>query len=114
MIKNLRRFVCKIFDSTEAAVEDVKSGSTLLISGFGLCGVPENLLRAIHKKRLTDLEVYTNTSGTNNFGPGILIKDHMVRSIHTSYLGGNDELERQYLNGEIKITKDAVRDIFIR
>jgi 3-oxoacid CoA-transferase len=103
MIRTLKRFACKIFDSTEAAVEDIKNGSTLLISGFGLCGVPENLLRAIHKKKLTGLEVFTNTSGTNNFGPGILIKDHMVSSIHTSYLGGNDELERQYLNGEIEL-----------
>jgi 3-oxoacid CoA-transferase len=103
MYKSLRRLITKIYDSSEAAVEDIVSGSTLLISGFGLCGVPENLLRAIHKKKLKDLTVYTNTSGTNNFGPGILIKDHMVNSIHTSYLGGNDELERQYLNGEIEL-----------
>ncbi|OMJ86648.1 hypothetical protein SteCoe_11799 [Stentor coeruleus] len=103
MLKSLRRFATKIFESSDAAVEDISSGSTILISGFGLCGVPENLLRSIHKKRLTDLKVYTNTSGTNQFGPGILIKDHQVSAIHTSYLGGNDELERQYLNGEIEL-----------
>ena len=103
MIRSIRRFAAKIFSSTEEAVEDITSGSTLLISGFGLCGVPENLLRAIHNKKINDLKVFTNTSGTNNFGPGILIKDHMVSSIHTSYLGGNDELERQYLNGEIEL-----------
>lgn len=103
MYKSLRRLITKIYDSSEAAVEDIVSGSTLLISGFGLCGVPENLLRAVHKKKLKDLTVYTNTSGTNNFGPGILIKDHMVSSVHTSYLGGNEELERQYLNGEIEL-----------
>lgn len=103
MYKGLRRFITKIFESSDAAVADITSGSTLLISGFGLCGVPENLLRAIHRKNLKNLEIYTNTSGTNQFGPGILIKDHMVRSIHTSYLGGNDELERQYLNGEVEL-----------
>lgn len=103
MFSNLRRCVTKIYNSSDAAVHDVTNGSTILISGFGLCGVPENLLRAVHKRNQKDLKVYTNTSGTNNFGPGILIKDHQVSSIHTSYLGGNDELERQYLNGEIEL-----------
>lgn len=103
MLRSLRRFATKIYDSSDAAVEDIKSGASLLISGFGLCGVPENLLRAVHKKKLHDLKVFSNTSGTNNFGPGLLIKDHMVSSIHTSYLGGNDELERQYLNGEVEL-----------
>ena len=103
MYSAIRRFATQIFDSSEAAVADIANGSTILISGFGLCGVPENLLRAIHKKQVKDLNVYTNTSGTNIFGPGILIKDHLVKSIHTSYLGGNDELERQYLNGEIEL-----------
>ena len=103
MFRSLRRFITKIYDSSDAAVADISSGSTLLISGFGLCGVPENLLRALHKTKINNLKVYTNTSGTNHFGPGILIKDHMVSSIHTSYLGGNDELERQYLNGEIEL-----------
>ena len=103
MIRGLRRSATKIYNSSEAVVDDIKSGSTLLISGFGLCGVPENLLRAIHSKKLNKLDLYTNTSGTNQFGPGILISDHMVSSIHTSYLGGNEELERQYLNGEVEL-----------
>ena len=103
MYTAIRRFVVKIFETSDAAVADMENGSTLLISGFGLCGVPENLLRAIHQKQVRDLNVYTNTSGTNKFGPGILIKDHLVKSIHTSYLGGNEELERQYLNGEIEL-----------
>ena len=93
----------KIFSSSEAAVSDIAPGSSLLISGFGLCGVPENLIRAIHNRGLRDLTIYTNTAGTCEYGPGLLIKDSMVSSIHTSYLGGNEELERQYLNGEIEL-----------
>jgi 3-oxoacid CoA-transferase len=103
MLKSLRRFTTKIFSSSDEAIADIPNGASLLISGFGLCGVPENLLRALHKKGVKDLNIYTNTSGTCQFGPGILIKDHQVKSIHTSYLGGNEELERQYLHGEIEL-----------
>lgn len=100
----LRRFASKkIFSSSEEAVFDIFSGSKILISGFGLCGLPENLLRALHKRAPKDLHIYTNTAGTNKYGPGLLIKDHMVSSIHLSYVGGNDELERQYLAGETEL-----------
>jgi 3-oxoacid CoA-transferase len=103
MLKTLRRLMTKIYESSEASISDIPTGASLLISGFGLCGVPENLLRAIHVRGISDLTIYTNTAGTNDFGPGLLIKDHLVSSIHTSYLGGNEELERQYLKGEIEL-----------
>jgi 3-oxoacid CoA-transferase len=98
-----RRFATMIFGSSEEALYDVKNGSSIMIGGFGLCGVPENLLRALQKKNLKDLHVITNTSGTDDFGPGLLIKEKQVAKIQVSYLGGNLELERQYLNGEVEL-----------
>mmetsp|Transcript_26092 Transcript_26092/g.25710 ORF Transcript_26092/g.25710 Transcript_26092/m.25710 type:complete len:489 (-) Transcript_26092:40-1506(-) len=98
-----RLFASKIFNSSAEAVADMKSGMAVMISGFGLCGVPENLLRAVHNLKINNLKLITNTSGTNEFGPGLLIKDRMASSIHCSYLGGNETLENQYLNGEIEL-----------
>ena len=96
-----RLFASKVFPSSAEAVADITNGSSLMVGGFGLCGVPENLLRALHKMNLKDLNVITNTTGTNEYGPGLLIKDKQVAEIHASYLGGNEEAERQYLSGEL-------------
>lgn len=98
-----RLFASKLFNSSSEAVHDLKSGISIMIGGFGLCGVPENLLRAVHKLQINNLKLITNTSGTNDFGPGLLIKDRLASSIHCSYLGGNETLENQYLNGEIEL-----------
>ena len=103
MFLSFSRHISKVFNSSAEAVSDIKSGSKLLIGGFGVCGVPENLLRALQKRDLTDLEIYTNLSGTNTYGPGMLVSCKMVKKFHTSYVGANEELVRQYLNGEIEL-----------
>ena len=103
MIKFVWRNASKVFDSAESAIFDVKPGSKLLIGGFGVCGVPENLIRAIHRKKICNLNIYTNLSGTNTYGPGLLVGAKLVNSFHASYIGANEELERQYLNGEIEL-----------
>lgn len=103
MSKFLLRSLATVFESSAEAVSDIKSGSSLLIGGFGVCGVPENLLRALQKSDLKDLEIFTNLSGTNTYGPGMLVSEKMVKNFHTSYVGANEELVRQYLNGEIEL-----------
>ena len=94
---------CKIFESCDEAVFDMISSSSLLIGGFGLVGSPENLLKAIHKKSINDLNIYSCLAGTNYSGLGQLISDNRVKSVHVSHIGTNTELERQYLNGEIEL-----------
>ena len=103
MLQSFPRHFSKVFNSSAEAIKDIKTGSILLIGGFGVCGVPENLLRALQKKSLTDLEIFTNLSGTNTYGPGMLVSNKMVKKFHTSYVGANEELVRQYLNGEIEL-----------
>jgi 3-oxoacid CoA-transferase len=103
MIKTIRKSFTKVYPSSEAATFDVKTGSSILIGGFGLCGMPENLLRAISKKDINDLTLYTALSGTTDLGPGLLIKKKMVSVLNTCYIGNNEEAERQYLNGELEI-----------
>lgn len=103
MLKLVMRNLGKVFPSSETAVADIKNSSTLIIGGFGVCGVPENLLHAIRKKGIQDLNIYTNLSGTNTYGPGLLVGAKMVSNFHASYVGANEELERQYLNGEIEL-----------
>ena len=102
-LKHLTRSYSKVFPSSDAAISDLSDSSKLLIGGFGVCGVPENLLRAIQKKNVKDLEIYTNLSGTNTYGPGMLVSNKQVARFHTSYVGANEELVRQYLNGEIEL-----------
>lgn len=98
MRKSLSRKLSKVFPSSDSAVSDMANGSTILIGGFGVCGVPENLLRAVHKKQVKNLTIYTNLSGTNTYGPGLLVGARLVNYFHASYIGANEELERQYLN----------------
>ena len=103
MLKKVWRSASKVYPSSESALSDIPNGSTILIGGFGVCGVPENLLRGLHKHRPTSLTIYTNLSGTNTYGPGLLVGAHMVSHFHASYIGANEELERQYLSGEIEL-----------
>jgi 3-oxoacid CoA-transferase len=102
-LKSLKRRLSKVFPSSDAAVADIQDSSILLIGGFGVCGVPENLLRAISSKKVKKLEIFTNLSGTNDYGPGMLVSAKQVEKFHTSYVGANEELVRQYLNGEIEL-----------
>lgn len=69
----------EIFDTAEEAVKDIKSNSTLLVGGFGLCGIPENLIQALSKTDAKDLTVVSNNAGIDNFGLGILLRNKQVR-----------------------------------
>ena len=93
----------KLVESADEAVRDVWDGATLMVGGFGLCGNPENLIEALHRKRVKDLVLVSNNCGTTDLGLGILLKARQIRKIVASYVGENKEFERQYLSGELEV-----------
>jgi 3-oxoacid CoA-transferase subunit A len=94
----------KTFPSADAAVADLTDGITLMSGGFGLCGNPENLIKAIHRKKLQDLDLISNNCGVDGIGLGLLLDAGQVRSIVASYVGENKTFERLYLSGQLKVT----------
>ncbi|XP_045513495.1 succinyl-CoA:3-ketoacid coenzyme A transferase 1, mitochondrial [Pieris brassicae] len=93
----------KIFSNLNEAVSDIKDGSKLLVGGFGLCGIPENLIKAINDKKVSGLTIVSNNAGVDNFGLGVLLKSKQVKRMISSYVGENAEFERQFLSGELEV-----------
>lgn len=93
----------KVFKSASDAIFDIEDGMTLMSGGFGLCGNPENLIRALRERGTKDLEVISNNCGTDDYGLGILLQNKQIRKMVSSYVGENKEFERQYLNGELEV-----------
>ena len=93
----------KVVASAEEAVADVSDGATLIVGGFGLCGVPENLIRALGRRGVKDLTVVSNNCGVDDWGLGLLLKARQIRKMVSSYVGENAEFERQFLSGELEV-----------
>ncbi|XP_032510970.2 succinyl-CoA:3-ketoacid coenzyme A transferase 1, mitochondrial [Danaus plexippus] len=93
----------KIYSNINEAVKDIKDGSKILVGGFGLCGIPENLIKAVNNKTVSGLTVVSNNAGVEDFGLGILLKKKQVKRMISSYVGENAEFERQFLNGELEV-----------
>ncbi len=93
----------KVVASADEAVRDVQDGATIMVSGFGLCGNPETLIAALHRKGVKDLTLVSNNCGTTELGLGVLLKARQIRKIVASYVGENKEFERQYLSGELEV-----------
>jgi 3-oxoacid CoA-transferase subunit A len=93
----------KVVDSADAAVADIRDGAVIMSGGFGLCGNPENLIAALHKKGVRDLTLISNNCGTTELGLGVLLKARQVRKMVASYVGENKEFERQFLSGELEV-----------
>jgi len=93
----------QFLDSADEAVADIKPGSKLLVGGFGLCGIPENLIGALLKTDVKDLTVVSNNAGVDSFGLGLLLKQKQIKRMISSYVGENAEFERQYLQGELEV-----------
>jgi 3-oxoacid CoA-transferase subunit A len=93
----------KVFPSAEAAIFDIGDGASILSGGFGLCGNPENLIRALHQKGIKDLTIISNNCGTDECGLGILLQGGRVRKMVSSYVGENKNFERQFLSGELEV-----------
>ena len=93
----------KVVESADAAVASIPNGATIMMGGFGLSGLPEHLIKALHARGSQDLTIISNNAGVDDFGIGILLKARQVRKMISTYVGENKEFERQVLNGEIEI-----------
>jgi 3-oxoacid CoA-transferase subunit A len=93
----------KVFESADAAVADIPDGATIAVGGFGLCGNPENLIQALHRKGARDLTIISNNCGVDGEGLGILLEAGQVRRMVSSYVGENKHFERLYLSGELEV-----------
>ncbi|WP_131817287.1 CoA transferase subunit A, partial [Nocardia salmonicida] len=93
----------KVVDTAAAAVADIGSRATLAVGGFGLCGVPDALIAAITEGGATDLAVFSNNCGVDDYGLGILLSAGRIARVTASYVGENKEFARQYLGGELEV-----------
>jgi 3-oxoacid CoA-transferase subunit A len=93
----------KIYKNGEHAVDDIKDGCTIMLGGFGLCGIPENCISALVKKGIKNLTCISNNAGVDDFGIGLMLKQKQVKKMISSYVGENAEFERQLLSGELEV-----------
>lgn len=93
----------KIVASVEEAVADIQDGAVLMLGGFGLCGIPENCIAALVRKGIKNLTCISNNAGVDDFGIGLMLQQHQVRKMISSYVGENKEFERQLLSGELEV-----------
>ncbi|MEA2672243.1 MAG: 3-oxoacid CoA-transferase subunit, partial [Chloroflexota bacterium] len=93
----------KVFSSASEAVADIPDGATLAVGGFGLCGNPMKLIRALYDAGTTDLRVVSNNCGVDDWGLGLLLHARRISRMTSSYVGENREFARQYLSGELEL-----------
>jgi 3-oxoacid CoA-transferase/3-oxoacid CoA-transferase subunit A len=93
----------KVMASAREACADIPDGATLLAGGFGLCGIPENCIRALRELGTKNLTVVSNNCGVDDFGLGVLLRNKQIVKMISSYVGENKEFERQYLAGELEV-----------
>jgi len=93
----------KKVDIVQAALKGVDSGMTLLLGGFGLCGIPENAISELVAMNVKNLTCISNNAGVDDFGLGLLLQKHQIKKMVSSYVGENDEFERQMLSGELDV-----------
>ena len=93
----------KVLGSADEAAALVSDGATIMVGGFGLCGVPEDLIQALHRRGTRGLTVISNNAGVDEHGLGILLRSRQIRKMISSYVGENHEFERQFLSGELEV-----------
>ena len=93
----------KVISGAREAVERIPDGAVILMGGFGLCGIPENLIGALREKGTRDLTIVSNNAGVDDFGIGILLQTRQVRKMVSTYVGENDTFERQFISGELEV-----------
>ena len=93
----------KVVSSAEEAIEGIESGMTLMLGGFGLCGIPEKCINALTETGINDLTCISNNAGVDDFGLGLLLQQKQIKKMVSSYVGENDEFERQMLSGELEV-----------
>lgn len=93
----------KVVSGPDVAIADIPDGAVLMLGGFGLCGIPENSIAALLKKGVRNLTCISNNAGVDDFGIGLLLKSRQVAKMISSYVGENQEFERQLLSGELDV-----------
>jgi len=93
----------KVYQDAASAIHDIKDGSRLMVGGFGLCGIPENTIKALVEKGCKNLTCISNNAGVDDFGLGLLLITRQIKKMISSYVGENAEFERQLLNGELEV-----------
>ena len=93
----------KTVPDVATALEGVQNGMTFMLGGFGLCGIPENAIAELVRLGITDITCISNNAGVDDFGLGLLLQNHQIKKMISSYVGENDEFERQMLSGELEV-----------
>ena len=93
----------KVFKNAEEAVKDINDNAVVMLGGFGLCGIPENCIAALVKKKVKGLTCISNNAGVDDFGIGLMLQQKQVKKMISSYVGENAEFERQLLSGELEV-----------
>jgi 3-oxoacid CoA-transferase A subunit len=93
----------KVIANADVAVSDIPDGATLMLGGFGLCGIPENCIAALLRTGVKNLTCISNNAGVDDFGIGLMLKKRQVKKMISSYVGENEEFERQLLSGELEV-----------
>ncbi len=93
----------KVVKNAAEAVRDIEDGATIMLGGFGLCGIPENSINALFDKGVKNLTCISNNAGVDDFGLGRLLTKHQIKKMISSYVGENKEFERQLLSGELEV-----------
>ncbi len=93
----------KVVANADEAIKDIESGMTLMLGGFGLCGIPENCIAALVRKGVNNLTCISNNAGVDDFGIGLMLQQKQVKKMISSYVGENAEFERQLLSGELEV-----------
>lgn len=95
--------IYKVVANATEAIKDIEDNMTLMLGGFGLCGIPENSIAALVKKGVKNLTCISNNAGVDEFGLGLMLKTRQIRKMMSSYVGENAEFERQMLSGELEV-----------
>lgn len=93
----------KVVKNAEEAIKGIENGMTLMFGGFGLCGIPENCIAELVKSNIKELTCISNNAGVDDFGLGLLLQKKQIKKMISSYVGENDEFERQMLSGELEV-----------
>jgi 3-oxoacid CoA-transferase subunit A len=93
----------KVVSGANEAIQDITDGATIMLGGFGLCGIPENCINALVEKKVMNLTCISNNAGVDDFGIGLMLKQRQVKKMISSYVGENAEFERQLLSGELEV-----------
>jgi 3-oxoacid CoA-transferase A subunit len=102
-LENIQSMINKVVSNADDAVKDIPNNATLMLGGFGLCGIPENCISALLKTGVKGLTCISNNAGVDDFGIGLMLKTRQVKKMISSYVGENAEFERQLLSGELEV-----------